>query len=295
MEEKTESKKKGTNEKKEEVKESNYKVVGSTKADTSNKEEKVKGKVTIEEKAKNQMNKGDNKTEKKSNKTIIIIAIILIIVVGVIAVIGMFGSKVLNKMKLDREMNELFSGNLTEENMDIKTTGDYAVIETAIKEYYKEVTNTQNELMKKIEDERVQNMLSIENYQSDGPEFTASKEYINTIKGEFNALADKIVGLMNSEVIMAQIEDKNLNEYYTNLYKDYFFSGEDLTPVFDDVNKEIEDTKEVMNNLYDNEIKILDFLSENKSHWEIQGSRISFDSSALLAQYNSLKVKLSIQ
>lgn len=294
MAEKNEVKK---NEKEETKKENNYKVVGKTKGNTSKKDTKVEGKVTIGEKAQKQLNpeKKENKKEGKSKTKFIILAVVLAVILLVIISLASFGGRIANKVKLDKEMYDLFSGNVSIDNIEIKTTGDFAVVETAIKEYYKKVSDTQKQLMEIIQDEKIQNMLSIENYQADGPEFASSKEYINTSKTSLNQKADELAGYFSMEAIMAQIEDKKLGNYYVELYKKYFFNGEDLSEDFKQVYDEIDGTKTLMNNLYDNELKILNFLSENKNHWKIDGTKISFDSSAILAQYNSLKVQLNAQ
>lgn len=283
-------------EKKEEVKDSSYKVVGKTKASTTKKEEKVKGKVIIEEKAQKQMQKEkeENKEDAKKSNNILIIAVVIVIAIIVIIAV-MFGGKISSKAILDKEIKDLFSGKTSAENIEIRTTGDYAIIEKAIKEYYKNIVDTQKEFMEKIEDDKIQTMLTIENYQKDGPEFKESKEYINSAKTGFNEVADKLAELISTEVIMAQIEDKNLNDTYTKLYKSYFFEGEDLGEQFEEIYTEIDDTKTLMNNLYDTELKILNFLSDNKTHWKVEGAKISFDSTSLLAQYNTLKVQLSLK
>lgn len=294
MSEKNEVKK---NEKEELKNESDYKVVGKTKGSMAKKETKVSGKVTIGEKAQKQLNpeKKENKKEGKSKTKFIILAVVLAVILLVIISLASFGGRIANKVKLDKEMYDLFSGNVSIDNIEIKTTGDFAVVETAIKEYYKKVSDTQKQLMEIIQDEKIQNMLSIENYQADGPEFASSKEYINTSKTSLNQKADELAGYFSMEAIMAQIEDKKLGNYYVELYKKYFFNGEDLSEDFKQVYDEIDGTKTLMNNLYDNELKILNFLSENKNHWKIDGTKISFDSSAILAQYNSLKVQLNAQ
>lgn len=258
------------------------------------KETKVEGKVTIGDKAKKKLN--PEKKDGKNKTKFIIIGVVVVAIIIIIVAVASFGGRIANQVKLDQEMIALFDGTLSEDNMNIKTTGKFAVVEEAIKDYYKKTMDAQDKLMEIIQDEKIQNMLSVENYQEDGPEFATSKEYINNAKTSLNEVADELAGYFNMETIMAQIEDKNLSDYYVELYKKYFFNGEeDLSNEFKVVYDEMEATKNLMNNLYDNELKILDFLTENKSHWKVDGGKVVFDSSSILAQYNSLKVQLSIQ
>lgn len=293
---KSTTKKENTKENEKEVKDSSYKVVGKTKSTSKKSESKPIGKVTIEEKAQKQISQSKNeheKEEKKNKKTsMIIIPVIVAIAIIVTIVVALSGSKISNKIKLDKEIKNVFEGNISDE---IKTTGDYAVVESAIKEYHKQFLDSQNKFMDIIADEKIQDMLSVQNCEEDGPEFTKSKEYIQNSKKEFNDLTDTLVNLLNEQAIMSKIEDKNLSDYYINLYKSYFFAGSNLAQVYESVYTEIDATKSLMNSLYDNELKILNFLTENKNHWKVENSQVKFDSPSVSAQYKTLLVQLSAQ
>ena len=47
-----------------------------------------------------------------------------------------------------------------------------------------------------------------------------------------------------------------------------------------------------MNNLYDNEIEILSFLTENKEHWEVLDNKLTFDDQELANTFNNMKSNL---
>ncbi len=264
----------------------------------ADKNQNNKGKVIIEDKAKKQMEK-DNKKEKnvidnkKVNKVLLTILLLLAIVVIIIGIL--FGGRVINKAKLDNEINSLSSKSIENDdfsNIEINTSGEYAVIERCIKEFYNDYSNLKKDFMDKINDEKIQNILTVENYKNDGPEFKESLEYIANEKEEFNKVAEDISNMLTKQSIMERIENENLDTYYTNLYANYFLNGdtliEDLQKSYQDVN----DAKVLMNNLYNNETKILNFLVNNKDNWEILNDKLTFNSATLSAEYNTLKTQL---
>ena len=83
---------------------------------------------------------------------------------------------------------------------------------------------------------------------------------------------------------MSYINDKGLDSYYTDLYKNEFIgdmsSATQDTTVQDSIN-------EVITILNTSE-EVLNLLSENQDSWEINGENISFDSESLSNEYDSL-------
>lgn len=290
-------------EQKDKVKDNSYKVVGKTKVKKeSKKEDKVKGKVTIEDKAKKQLEKEKEKfskedktviDNKKVNKVLLTILLLLAIVVIIIGIL--YGGRVINKAKLDNEINSLASKSIENDdfsNIEINTSGEYAVIEKCIKEFYSEYSGLKKDFMNKINDEKIQNMLGIENYKKDGPEFEESLAYIASAKEEFNRIAEEISNMLTKQSIMGRIESENLDSYYTNLYASYFLDGDNLIEDLQTSYQDVQDATVLMNNLYDNETKILNFLVINKNNWEILDDKLTFNSATLSAEYNTLKTQL---
>lgn len=293
-----------------------YKVVGKTKTEKrQKKEEKIKGEVIIEEKAQkqiekekvrekeqkektHQINKESSKEtkvvkKKKVNKALLTIVLLLAIIVIIVGIL--YGGRIINKAKLDNEIDSLSSKSIENDdfsNIELQTSGNYAIVEKAIKEFYNEYSMLRKDFLNQINDEKIQNMLTIENYKNDGPNFEESINYIQTAQNEFNQTAENLENLLTEENIMARIENQNLSSYYIDLYKNYFFEGDNLA---EDLQKSYQDTvdaKELMNNLYNNETKILNFLVENNENWEIVNDKLTFDSAALSAEYNTLKTQL---
>ena len=174
------------------------------------------------------------------------------------------------------------------ENTTTVTSGEFAVVEETVKEYFKEYSNLRQQFMERVNDSKLQSVLTPENYEQDGPEFTESIKYINTAKEEFNNIADELLNLLSTENIETRIQDKDIGDYYKDLYKGYFINNNDLSSTFQETYQDTLDDRTLMNNLYDNEIEILSFLTENKEHWEVLDNKLTFDDQELANTFNNM-------
>lgn len=260
--------------------------------DKSKEEDKAENKAKDKIKTKtNKENEKVKKDEEKINK--VILTILLILVILVIAIGIVFGGRIINKVKLDRELGNLADKETSSEsNITLVTSGEFGVVEQKIKEYYDEYLDLRNQFMDKVNDEKLEDILQTENYNTDGPEFTESVNYLNTSKEEFNNIADKLLDLLSKENILSRIENESISEYYKDLYKGYFIEGDKLASTFQESYQDIKDVQSLMNNLYDNEIKILNFLTENKENWEVLDDKLTFNDDALSEEYNNMKENL---
>ena len=98
--------------------------------------------------------------------------------------------------------------------------------------------------------------------------------------------------MLTKQSIMGRIESENIDSYYTNLYAGYFLDGDNLIEDLQKSYQDVQDATVLMNNLYDNETKILNFLVTNKNNWEILDDKLTFNSATLSAEYNTLKAQL---
>ena len=242
-------------------------------------------------------NKNDSGKQGKDGNKLnkVILTILLILVIFVVAIGIIYGGRIINKAKLDRELENLVnSGSSSEklENTTTVTSGEFAVVEETVKEYFKEYSNLRQQFMKRVNDSKLQSVLTPENYEQDGPEFTESIKYINTAKEEFNNIADELLNLLSTENIETRIQDKDIGDYYKDLYKGYFINNNDLSSTFQETYQDTLDDRTLMNNLYDNEIEILSFLTENKEHWEVLDNKLTFDDQELANTFNNMKSNL---
>lgn len=117
--------------------------------------------------------------------------IILIIIVLIVIGIGILLVKDLKQEDTLREEILAFDNLTREENIDlekidekirkIKTTGDYGVVEKAVKEQWSDIINTSIDLTNILNDEKIEKVLTAENYKEDGPDFIETKKYLQEI------------------------------------------------------------------------------------------------------------------
>ncbi len=222
--------------------------------------------------------------------------LIILLIVIVIALIGV-GYFVFTDMgqeeKLKTELSELDQlVNAENINMDevnnrlnrIVTTGDYAVVEEAFKSYLKENFDNSIEIANILNNEKMTTLLTVENYQNDGKDFAESKEYITNAKVTLEDCKNKYTEFLTEEKAMSYINDKGLDSYYIDLYKNEIVGDMSSASQDTTVQDSIDEVIEILNTSEE----VLNLLSENQESWEIDGENIVFDSESLSNQYNEL-------
>ena len=229
-------------------------------------------------------------------KILIIVGIIILIVIGVIAYFVI--TDLQQEDKLTAELQEI-SNLVNSQDVDIDqinqkldrtvTRGDYAVVEQSFKQYLKDNFDVSIKIANILNDERLTNVLTAENYENDGKDFVETKNYISTTKDQLETYKTEYKEFFTEDKAMSYINDKNLDSYYTDLYKQELVG---------DI--ENDNDSEVVENAIDDIIGILDiyeevinFLVDNQNNWNIQDDTITFTSESLQNQYNELIEKLS--
>ena len=224
-------------------------------------------------------------------KVLIAILIIVILIIGVIGY--MIFSDMLQEGKLKTELleiNELSNaetidmGAMNNRLDRLVTTGDYAVVEEAFKSYLRENFDNSIRIAEILSDDKIITLLSVENYQEDGKDFTESKNYITSTRAELEERKNKYSEFFTEEKAMSYINDKDLDSYYIDLYKEEFVG--DMSTVKND--KTVENSIDEIISILNTEEEVLNLLSENQNSWEIQGENIVFNSDSLSNQYDEL-------
>ena len=219
----------------------------------------------------------------------VIIAIVLVAVVGIgILVVNDFRQEDILRQEMLEFENLTRAENIDLDQIDqkireIKTTGDYGVLEKAMKDYLADVVNASVSIANVLNDGRIINALTPENYVEDGPDFVQTKQFLEEAKGEIEQYKEEVLTLLTNEGAMTYIEDKNLDQYYIDLYKEIALSED---TAIEENNAELENSLDEVMRILDAETQIINFLSENKDGWEIQGENIVFNSQTLQDQYN---------
>lgn len=227
---------------------------------------------------------------KKRTKILIIVGvIILIIIAGILYLVA-----------LDEKQNELLTEELakTEEyaqtgNMDNEelqnilnrtvTTGNYSKIEKACKQYLTDILAQQEKIKQILEDEKLTKILSAENYQTDGPEFVSTKEYITTTRTNLNKYTEELTQLISEEKILSYAENQGMDSTDIEIYR------QELTGQIneEESKNELKSSVSEITKILDIAEKVIDFLIQNKTHWVVEEENIIFDNQQLSDKYNT--------
>lgn len=228
-----------------------------------------------------------------NKKLLIGVGSVIALLVAVIAFLAI--KDIRQESVLKEEIKKIEKMNVSKDKIDMKiyTQGDYGVVEKTIKEYLNDYVSTLQDTQSTMEDKTIINMLGIENYKTDGPEFKKSLKHIKETKEKLNKNFDKMIALASEDAVMEAIEKKKVGKKYVNLYKECMISNMTKTQ-FKKANKEMEQARDIMIKLLDIETEVLNFLKDNKNHWELKSNTILFDSTSLLTKYNSYSTKMSV-
>ena len=228
-------------------------------------------------------------------KILIGVGVLLVLIIGVI------GYFVVSDLKQEEKLkNELDELNLlvNAENIDVDkvkemlnrtvTTGDYKVVETSFKEYLSDAFDSVFQIVDILNDDKLVSILTVENYQSDGPDFIETKAYISETKTKLEKLKNSYYSFLTEEKAMSYIENKGLDSYYTDLYKDEYVG--DMDAASED--RTVEESINQIIELLDTSEEIINFLSTNSNSWQIEDGLIIFDTEQLSNQYLDLINKI---
>ena len=271
--------------------------------DVELRENEIKNEVNNEVKnEKDNENNTNNKKEKKHHKHHKIKkGLIVAIIVIVLFIIGIFGFAIYHAKQvvtLARELHDVSAitqlvdedGNIdksAEVDMTIKTKGGYAVIEKTFKDKINEALQLAKNAGELYSEEDIIAILSIDNMKNDGPEFTETKARLQKMKQNGDDYINKFIQLCDKNSLITAIDDKNVNEYYKQLYKNLLFDENTET----ELNTAIEQlgkTKVNLQEVFDYLNGIITFLSDNKDSWEVQNNKIMFKNQDKLNEYNKI-------
>lgn len=223
----------------------------------------------------------------------ILIVLLIIIVIALVGVGYFVFSDMQQEDKLKTELSEL-NDLVNAENIDMDavnekldkriTTGDYEKVEDAYKSYLRDNFDNSIQIANILNDEKITTLLTVENYESDGKDFTESKEYITNTRETLEECKAKYTEFLTEEKAMSYINDKGLDSYYTDLYKNEFIG--DMSSASQDTT--VQDSIDEVIGILNTTEEVLNLLSENQDSWKIDGENISFNSESLSNQYDEL-------
>lgn len=223
---------------------------------------------------------------KKGKKILIIIGLLLVIILSVIGYLVVSDLK--QEAILKQEIVNITNKDLITDNyqIEVKTTGDYAYIEEAIKTYFKKISDSSKLIDNTFNNEKLIEILSVENFQKDGPNFEESYKTLNTAREDLNNAIKTIIDLCNEEAIKNLIDKDKVEDYYYDLYLELMYNENDLKEM-DDIKNKMVDTNNEINSFLDKVEDVLDFLKQNNGKWHIEAGQLYFDNNYLVDQYNN--------
>ena len=229
-------------------------------------------------------------------KILIIVGIIILIVIGVIAYFVI--TDLQQEDKLTAELQEI-SNLVNSQNIDIDqinerldrtvTRGDYEVVEQSFKQYLKDNFDVSMKIADILNDEKLTTILTADNYKQDGKDFVETKNYISTTRDQLETYKTEYKDFFTEDKVMSYINDKNLDSYYTDLYKQELVGDIESDNETEVVESAINDVIGILD-IYE---EVINFLVDNQNSWNVQDDTIEFTSESLQNQYNSLIDKLS--
>lgn len=223
----------------------------------------------------------------------------VLIGIGVLLLIGVIGIgyAVYKDLKqeevLKKEIINLTNKDLLEDNynIDIKTTGDYAYVENAIKKYYKELSDNVKKLNYSLDDEELQNILSPENLDKDRPSFTNSRSLLNNAKKVSTDSLQKIATLCDENYIKNLLDKEKVSDYYLDFYQKIMYTEQDIKILLE-TKEEMETLSNNLNLFLDKVEEILSMLERNNKDWYIEEKQIYFQTEEEVNEYNKLYEEL---
>ena len=213
---------------------------------------------------------------------------IILILIGVLV-----GKDLKQESNLKKELNEI-SEMVSDPDGDFKeisrrlnttvTTGDYQKIEKAAKKYFTDILDDFIDLVTVLNDERITNILTVDNYVNDGKEFLTTRKYIKDTKEKLITGRDSYYELFTEEKVMTYLDGLTIDDYYRDFYRNEIIG--DIENEKND--KTVEKAINQIIDMLDDSEKIINFLVENKNAWEVEGDTIVFDTNELVDQYNNL-------
>lgn len=226
----------------------------------------------------------------KKGKIILAVVIVLVIFVGLLIYFVSHDLSVERQLK--EEIKNYHNSLVQNQKIDkenIVTSGDYAVVEKALKEYLSDCNTHYNELNNVVNDQQVNNNLTVQNIQTDGPNFVTTKQYFTDISDKLSRAREVYLNDFKKKTIMSYIEDESVSDYYKNFYYDLATNEDVMISEKNDFN----DSIDKLNNILNKQEEMIDFLVTNQLNWRIMNGALVFFDNNLATTYNNYTDELN--
>lgn len=216
------------------------------------------------------------------------------IIIDILLLLGfLFLRDATRENRLRKEIRSLSKLDITKDryNTKIKSGGKYKIVEETIKQYLDDYAVGLQEVSGVLSDSTLTKVLSYDNYQSDGPEFKKSREYLSETRDKFDNIIDNLISKSEKETISNYIYDKTTDPELVKLYQELMLDDSILEEL--NSNKELlVNTKVKIDNILDTSLEVLNFLNTYSDSWIIENGEIKFKNKELFNYYNNLISKV---
>lgn len=226
--------------------------------------------------------------------------IIIGIVIAVVIIIGLIFFTAFKELQeediLKQEIINYSNKDLVTDDypIEVKTTGDRAYVEEAVKKYYKSLSDSVKAINSYLNDEELTNILTIESLINDSPNYLKSHTLISNTKSKVTKELENISSLCEEDTIKNLIDKDKLSdsEYYYDFYLDLMYTEKDLE-MLNSTKEEMEILSTKLNEFLDKVDEILTFLETNANYIEYTDTDIYISDGNILNEYNNLIEELT--
>ena len=234
------------------------------------------------------------KKKKGIKKIIIGIIIVFVIIIGLItfmAVKELQEEDILKQEIINYSNKDLITDDF---KIEVKTTGDRAYIEEAVKKYYKSLSDSVKAINSYLNDEELTNILTINSLRNDSPNYTKSHALISNTKSKVTKELKNISSLCEEDTIKNLIDKDKLSdsEYYYDFYLDLMYTKKDLETL-KSTKEQMETLSNNLNEFLDKVDEILTLLETNANYIEYTDTDIYISDDNILNEYNNLLNELT--
>ena len=216
--------------------------------------------------------------------------VVLFIIIDVFLITGFFvlRNSVMVSI-IDKETNKLATLDLATDrfNLKIRTVGKYKNVEDCMKSYLDNIALTLQDSLLIVKNPELTKILSYENYEKDGPDFTQSLSFLEKSSNDFNTNFDILLNSLDEESIRSYGKEKIKDVYYQNLFN-RFMLRDDMKDKYQKTSLLLKDSKSNINHIFETSYRTLTFLVSHKDEWQLENNEIQFKTDELMNEYNSL-------
>lgn len=238
--------------------------------------------------------KAKKSKRKKLWLTLVIFGVVLVTIIGAVGYIVYGDLKqedLLKKEVITLSNKELASDDFS---INIVTKGDYVYVEEAIKKYYLQLSDDVKKLSGVLNDEKLIQILSIDNIVLERPNFVNSISLIDSTINSVNEMMNDIANLCDEKTILSFLNKESIDDSYIKFYKEIMLDSNNIDSL--NVTKsQISEFSLILEDYLNIVKNILILLRDNNNSWDVYDNQIYFITSDLLNSYNSLYQELMMK